>query len=693
MIRPRQTIKVEQQGKTVIKSRMYQPRHFHILLALFAWLRCFLCAATDPQPTVVAHYMPWYATKDVSGSWGWHWTMNHFDPDRVMWDANRQVASHDQPLIGPYDSGDEHALECQVLLMKFSGLQGVIIDWYGIGKSFDHAANHQHALKLVPWLKRAGLRYAVCYEDQALGKNGSNAAEYESSAVLQAEKDLLWAQEHWFGDPSYIMHENRPMLLLFGPQLLKQEQWTALEKRLSTRPFTFALPHLARRIGAEGAFGWPPVSGGKTLRTEEWSNQLKSLYGGIAKGEHVIATAFPGFKDIYKQAGVGESFGGILPRMGATFRESLELALGAGSPVVQIATWNDYGEGTVIEPTRGTGYKYLEILQKRLNVRAHGPADLRLPVMLYQLRKRIGADPVLNSQLNRAADLLFDSKCIEAEAELASVGREIGKRAAVFPDFPNDPQEKYRLVSEILYRSGENLTQAMHQRCRLDLYFPVDHQPYSTVVWFHGGGLSAGERAIPMYLRQRGVAVVAVNYRLSPDAKSPEFIEDAAAAVAWTLKNIQNYGGSAERVFLSGHSAGAYLSLMVGLDKRWLGAHELDPKAIAGLVPLSPQVITHFAIREERGMSEKQPLVDDLAPLFHVKPDAPPILIVTGDREKELMGRYEENAYFWRMMKLAGHKDVTLHELQGFDHGKMAEPAMPLMLGFIDSHKPGGTRK
>ena len=87
---------------------------------------------------------------------------------------------------------------------------------------------------------------------------------------------------------------------------------------------------------------------------------------------------------------------------------------------------------------------------------------------------------------------------------------------------------------------------------------------------------------------------------------------------------------------------------MVGLDERWLGAHQLDPKTIAGLIPLSPQVITHFAIREERGMSEKQPLVDELAPLFHVKADAPPMLIVTGDREKELMRRYEENAYFWR---------------------------------------------
>jgi hypothetical protein len=64
------------------------------------------------------------------------------------------------------------------------------------------------------------------------------------------------------------------------------------------------------------------------------------------------------------------------------------------------------------------------------------------------------------------------------------------------------------------------------------------------------------------------------------------------------------------------------------------------------------------------------------------------MLVVTGDREKELMGRYEENAYFCRMMKLSGHPHVTFHELQGFDHGKMVEPAMPLLLRFVTSMSP-----
>ena len=67
--------------------------------------------------------------------------------------------------------------------------------------------------------------------------------------------------------------------------------------------------------------------------------------------------------------------------------------------------------------------------------------------------------------------------------------------------------------------------------------------------------------------------------------------------------------------------------------------------------------------------------VDQYAPLTYVRPDAPPIVIISGDRELELYGRYEEQAYFWRMLKLIGHKDVTLYEMQGYDHGAMAQPA------------------
>jgi hypothetical protein len=122
---------------------------------------------------------------------------------------------------------------------------------------------------------------------------------------------------------------------------------------------------------------------------------------------------------------------------------------------------------------------------------------------------------------------------------------------------------------------------------------------------------------------------------------------------------------------------------MIGLDKRWLARHGIDADTIAALVPFSGHAITHFTIREERGILSQRPIVDEFAPLFHVRSDAPPLILITGDRNLELLGRYEENAYFMRMMKVAGHTQTVLHELQGFDHGSMAEPAYALLLNAI----------
>ena len=79
--------------------------------------------------------------------------------------------------------------------------------------------------------------------------------------------------------------------------------------------------------------------------------------------------------------------------------------------------------------------------------------------------------------------------------------------------------------------------------------------------------------------------------------------------------------------------------------------------------------------------------VDQLAPLYYVRGDAAPMLVISGDREIELFGRYEENAYFVRMLRLNGHQNVTFYELDGFDHGDMAEPAHLLLLKYIRKDK------
>ncbi|MCY0967663.1 alpha/beta hydrolase [Chryseobacterium wangxinyae] len=245
-------------------------------------------------------------------------------------------------------------------------------------------------------------------------------------------------------------------------------------------------------------------------------------------------------------------------------------------------------------------------------------------------------------------------------------------------------QEYQTLQNVHYYEETTNKSDAyINERCVLDVYVPKNTKNFSTVIWFHGGGITGGEKHIPEELKNKGVAVIAVNYRLSPKVNAPKYIEDAAAATAWVFKNIKKYGGSEDLVFISGHSAGGYLAIMVGLDKSYLNKYKIDANKLAGIIPFSGQMISHFTIRKEKGIDELDARIDEMAPLHFIRADAPPLLLITGDREKELLGRYEENAYMWRMMKLKGHKETTLYELDGFDHGGMAQPAFPLLLNEI----------
>lgn len=242
-------------------------------------------------------------------------------------------------------------------------------------------------------------------------------------------------------------------------------------------------------------------------------------------------------------------------------------------------------------------------------------------------------------------------------------------------------QTKFQTLQDIPYH--KNSDTYAQERCKLDIYYPENTNGFATVVWFHGGGLSSGNKFIPEQLKNCGLAVVSVNYRLLPKATLQDCIDDAAAAVAWTFNEIEKYGGDPKKIFVSGHSAGGYLTSMIGLDKKWLNTYQINADDICGLIPFSGHAISHFAYRQSKGMKDTQPSIDEFAPLYYVRADAPPLIIVSGDRELEMLGRYEENAYFWRMMKVAGHQQTYLYELDGYDHGAMADPAFHILKNHI----------
>ena len=118
---------------------------------------------------------------------------------------------------------------------------------------------------------------------------------------------------------------------------------------------------------------------------------------------------------------------------------------------------------------------------------------------------------------------------------------------------------------------------------------------------------------------------------------------------------------------------------MLGLDKSYLAKHNINSSDLAGLIPLSGHTITHMTVREEMGIEITKPFVDKMSPLYHISKNTPPYIMITGDRELELLGRYEENAYMQRMMKVVGNENSELFELEGFGHN-MVYPSLPILM-------------
>lgn len=255
------------------------------------------------------------------------------------------------------------------------------------------------------------------------------------------------------------------------------------------------------------------------------------------------------------------------------------------------------------------------------------------------------------------------------------------------------------VLTHIPYKTGDSLSSYEKQRCLLDVYLPKEDKGFATLVWFHGGGLTGGNKdadstkKVAQGLAKSGVAVVVPNYRLNPQAKYPAYIEDATAAVAWTLQHIGKHGGDTKRVFVGGHSAGAYLTLMLGMDAHYLAAFGLKPQQLAGLVPVSAQVMTHYTVRQERGISKFSVTADAAAPVFYADvKNLPPILVLCAD--KDMPARAEENVYLVALMKGAGNKRVTLQVIADRNHGSVGnnianegDPAREAILKFMEVKK------
>jgi acetyl esterase/lipase len=186
------------------------------------------------------------------------------------------------------------------------------------------------------------------------------------------------------------------------------------------------------------------------------------------------------------------------------------------------------------------------------------------------------------------------------------------------------------LTRDIPYARGARHT--------LDICRPRTAAAAPVVIFFYGGGWRSGNKRLYRYvaraLARRGHVAVLPDYRVYPEVRYPDFLDDGAAAVRWTIDNVASFGGDPHKIFLMGHSAGAYIAAMLAVDPVWLGKTALMPgRDIAGLIGLAGPY-DFLPLRDETlkiifGGADRP----ETQPICHVAPGAPPALLLTGDAD------------------------------------------------------------
>jgi len=211
---------------------------------------------------------------------------------------------------------------------------------------------------------------------------------------------------------------------------------------------------------------------------------------------------------------------------------------------------------------------------------------------------------------------------------------------------------------------------AGHELQKLDIHLP-EAESFPVFVYFHGGGLTRGDKGgypdLIRYLTGHGIALVSANYRMYPNAAYPDFLMDAAEAVAWVFQNIHTYG-KAKGIFVGGSSAGGFLSQMLCFDKRWLAEWGIAPMDIAGFVHDAGQPTCHFNVLKERGGDSRRVIVDESAPLYHVGEDAqyPPMLIIVSD--DDMQNRYEQTMLLVSTLAHFGYEKTVQFKIMNSTH-------------------------
>jgi hypothetical protein len=383
--------------------------HLLFAAALFSALAAPTACAqsvpkTNPQK-VYMHYMPWFETPATLGgsNWGYHWKFNNRNPNVVDAEGRRQIAAHYYPKIGPYASSDPDVIEYHLLLMKLSGVDGVLIDWYGVqGANGDVGSLLTNSNALVGKMDDFGLKFGVVLEDRFSTVSIGDA----TPDISKAKANVAYLKNNYFNKAQYIRlgPGNDPLMLNFGPiRFMQPAQWTEILAEAGEDVAFLPLWYKKHLPGAnaDGEFAWIYEDANDHLTYHQKNfDILRAPTLSVAGG-----TAYPGFNDFYQEGGTSTVIGFEIPHNhGQTLADTLALAdqYSANLDFVQLATFNDFGEGTMFEPTVETGFDYLAQLQQFTGV-PYGEDELELVYKLFRLRKENAGNAAVQAQLGQAS--------------------------------------------------------------------------------------------------------------------------------------------------------------------------------------------------------------------------------------------------------------------------------------------------
>ncbi|MBL1143188.1 MAG: alpha/beta hydrolase [Proteobacteria bacterium] len=240
------------------------------------------------------------------------------------------------------------------------------------------------------------------------------------------------------------------------------------------------------------------------------------------------------------------------------------------------------------------------------------------------------------------------------------------------------------LISQVQAETERNIfySNEIHELKNLDVYTPDNNnQNLPVLIHIHGGGWKRGDKNIQKqhgeFYSNHNIIFININYRLTPEVKHPGHVEDCAEAVAWVFRNIDKLGGNKDRVFISGHSAGAHLAALLGTDASYLNKYNIQLSQLAGIIPVDTASFDLLSKRNERfvrklvnnAFGSDKAILKAASPMHHVNMNQsyPDFLIFASSKRNSAIKQSEELS---RRLYETGNKARAII-VEGYNHRNM----------------------